>query len=244
MPMSVLFRSLQVEFSNPFLKPLRTHSSRRKSDFYLSAGIHTGVLLFLVLVGLIAGKETIPTGGGEFVSVEMIILDTGDSPAETVPEAIHDPVEEVPEEVVEVIENPIESETVEEEEVQEAEEVIPEQVEEVEEITPQQNTEFIGVGSEGEAGSGAPGPASYEGRVFSAIRRNFRTSVNPSQSYRIRFTVNLDGSHSHEVVRTSGDNGFDRAVTHALNSASIPPMPPGRTSPVNMQIEFFGPDSE
>jgi TonB family protein len=99
------------------------------------------------------------------------------------------------------------------------------------------------VGSEGEAGSGAPGPASYEGRVFSAIRRNFRTSVNPSQSYRISFTVNTDGTHTYEVIRTSGDSGFDRAVTHALNSASIPPIPPGRTSPVNLQIEFFGPES-
>ena len=68
--------------------------------------------------------------------------------------------------------------------------------------------------------------------------------MNPSQSYQISFTVNLDGSHSHEVLRTSGDSSFDRAVTHALNSASIPPVPPGRTSSVNLQIEFFGPDSQ
>ncbi|MCD4708154.1 MAG: TonB C-terminal domain-containing protein [Candidatus Sabulitectum sp.] len=231
-----------MESSNPFLKPQRSQGYHRKGDFYLSAGIHTGILLLLVLAGLIAGsRETIPMGGGDFVSVEMIVLDTGDSQTEVVPEVIHNPAEVVPEEVVEVIEEPVESEAVEVEEVQEAVEVIPEQVEE--EITPQQSTDFIGVGSEGEAGSGAPGPASYEGRVFSAIRRNFRTSVNPSQSYRIGFTVNLDGSHSYEVVRTSGDSGFDRAVTHALNSASIPPMPPGRTSPVNLQIEFFGPDS-
>jgi len=222
-----------VESSNPFLRLPRVKSSGKKSDIYLSAGIHTGILLLLVLVGLFArSTETIPMGGGEFVSVEMIILDTGDSP----------PVEEIQEEieVVEVIEDTVESEVV---EVQEVEEIIPEPVEEVQQETaPQQNTEFMGVGAEGEAGSGAPGPASYEGRVFSAIRRNFRTSVNPSQSYQISFTVKLDGSHSYEVVRTSGDNAFDRAVTHALNSASIPPIPPGRTSPVNMKIEFFGPD--
>ncbi len=129
-------------------------------------------------------------------------------------------------------------------EIVEIEEVTPAEITEVEEIAPIETTEFIGVGSEGEAGSGAPGPASYEGRVFSAIRRNFRTSVNPSQSYQISFTVNLDGSHSHEVLRTSGDSSFDRAVTHALNSASIPPVPPSRTSSVNLQIEFFGPDSQ
>ncbi|MCK5133379.1 MAG: TonB C-terminal domain-containing protein [Candidatus Sabulitectum sp.] len=233
-----------MESSNPFLKPPRSQHSHGKSDFYMSAGIHSGILLLLILVGLIAGsKETIPMGGGEYVSVEMIVLETGDSPAETVQEDITPATEEVQEEVIEVIEESVESE-IEVEEVQEAEDVVSEQVEEVqEETTSPQSTDFIGVGSEGEAGSGAPGPASYEGRVFSAIRRNFRTSVNPSQSYRISFTVNPDGSHFHEVVRTSGDNGFDRAVTHALNSASIPPIPPGRTSPVNLQIEFFGPDS-
>ena len=234
-----------MESSNPFLRLPRVKSSGKKSDIYLSAGIHTGILLLLVLVGLFArSTETIPMGGGEFVSVEMIILDTGDSPAEIIEdeEVIPDPVEEIQEEIeiVEVIENPLEAETV---EVQEVEEITPEQIEEVQEETaPTQNTEFLGVGSEGEAGSGAPGPASYEGRVFSAIRRNFRTSVNPSHSYQISFTVNLDGSHSYDVVRASGDSGFDRAVTHALNSASIPPIPPGRTSPVNMKIEFFGPD--
>ncbi len=232
-----------MESSNPFLKLPGVQSSGKRSDLYLSAGIHTGVLLLLVLVGLFTGSsETAPMGGGEFVSVEMIVLDTGDTPAEIVEEIIPDPVEEIQEEieVVEVIEDPVESEVV---EVQEVEEIIPEPVEEVQQETaPQQNTEFMGVGAEGEAGSGAPGPASYEGRVFSAIRRNFRTSVNPSQSYQISFTVKLDGSHSYEVVRTSGDNAFDRAVTHALNSASIPPIPPGRTSQVNLQIEFFGPD--
>ncbi|MCK5786779.1 MAG: TonB C-terminal domain-containing protein [Candidatus Sabulitectum sp.] len=231
-----------MESNNPFLKPPRSRGSHTKGDFYMSAGIHGSILLLLLLIGFIAGsRDVIPMGGGEFVSVEMIVLDTGDIPAEAefIPEEIPVEIEEVQEEITEVIEESVESEVVEVVEVQEETEAVEVQ----EEVTPQQSTEFIGVGSEGEAGSGAPGPASYEGRVFSAIRRNFRTSVNPTQSYRISFTVNLDGSHSHEILRTSGDNGFDRAVTHALNSASIPPIPPGRTSPVNMQIEFFGPES-
>ncbi len=242
--MSVLFRNQPVETSSPFVRPPSVKKVQSKKDFYLSAGIHLAVFIMLIAVGLIASnqKPDIPMGGGEFVSVEMIVLDTGDSPAETVTEPVEEVVEVVEvEEIVEVIEAPVEIEPV--EEVQPEEVVISEPVEEthVEEI-PVQSTEFISVGSAGEAGSGAPGPASYEGRVFSAIRRNFRTSVNPSQSYQISFTVNPDNSHTYSVVRESGDSGFDRAVTHALNSASIPPMPQGRTTPVNLQIEFFGPD--
>jgi len=240
--MWALSRSLQVQSNNPFAKPSGLRASSSRNDFYLSAGMHTAVFLVLVLAGLIVGgRETMPMGGGEFVSVEMIVLDTGENPVDEVPaqEDPVEPVEEVQEEVTEVVEElPVE----EEQPVQDETEV-PERTEEVQEETASATDNFMGVGSEGEAGSEAPGPASYEGRVFSAIRRNFRTSVNPSQSYRISFTVNTDGTHSYEVVRTSGDNGFDRAVTHALNSASIPPIPPGRTSPVNLQIEFFGPDS-
>ena len=225
--------------SNPFLKPARYPESSRRSEVFLSLGIHGGIFLLLTVFGLLlSNSEVVPAGGGEFVSVEMIVLDTGDIPSETIQEDIPQPVEEVQEEVIEVVQE----ETTEFEEVIEIEEVTPEEITEVEEVAPIETTEFIGVGSEGEAGSGAPGPASYEGRVFSAIRRNFRTSVNPSQSYQISFTVNLDGSHTFEILRTSGDSSFDRAVTHALNSASIPPVPPGRTSPVNLQIEFFGPD--
>jgi len=230
-----------LQSNNPFARPAGLHASSRRRDYYLSAGIHTGVFLVLVLAGLIAGsRETIPMGGGEFVSVEMVVLDTGENPVDEVPvqEETTELVEEVQEEITEVVEElPVEDEQPVQEETE-----VPEHTEQVQEETaPPASQEFMGVGSDGEAGSGAPGPASYEGRVFSAIRRNFRTSVDPSQSYRISFTVNTDGTHTYEVVRTSGDSGFDRAVTHALNSASIPPIPPGRTSPVNLQIEFFGP---
>ncbi len=234
-----------MQSTNPFVKLQAAHATRSKNDLYVSVGIHGGIFVLLILMGWIAGsRETVvPMGGGEFVSVEMIVLDTGDNPSEMVSEV----VEDVQEEVVEVVEE-IVSESVEEVvevEVEEVEVETTEPVEDVQtEVAPLESTEFIGVGSSGEAGSGSPGPASYEGRVFGAIRRNFRTSVIPAQSYQISFTVNPDGTHSHEVLRTSGDNGFDRAVTHALNSASIPPIPPGRTSPVNLRIEFFGPETE
>lgn len=229
---------------NPFGKSGYQETSLNRRDFLISAGIHGGILLFLVIAGVIFSKRsTIPTGGGEFVSVEMIVLDHVDSSAEAVEETV--PVEEIEEavEVEEVIEEQVEEvvETVEIEETTPVEE-IEEVQEEVQEEIPQ-TEEFIGVGAQGEAGSGAPGPASYEGRVFSAIRRNFRTSVTPSQSYRIEFTVNLDGSTSYSTIRNSGDAGFDRAVTHAINSANIPPVPPGRSEPVKLSIEFFGPDS-
>ena len=229
--------------NNPFHKAQQLLEPQNKKSFYFSLAVHSGILLTLILYGVLANRNnTIPTGGGEFVSVEMIVLDTGEAASETIPEEIQ-VVEEIPEEVIEVIDELPE-------EIEEIVEVIPEEVvndtpeetEVVEEVQETQSSDFIGVGSTGEAGTGAPGPASYEGRVFSAIRRNFRTSVNPNQSYRISFTVNLDGTHSFEVLRNSGDSSFDRAVTHALNSANIPPIPPGRTSPVNLDIEFFGPD--
>jgi len=233
-----------VQSSNPFAKPTGLRAPGSRNDFYLSAGMHIAVFLVLVLAGLIAGgREAVPMGGGEFVSVEMIVLDTGENPVDEVPvqQDTVDPVEEVEEEVTEVVEElPVEEELPVQEETE-----VPERIEEEvqEETVSAATDDFMGVGSEGEAGSGAPGPASYEGRVFSAIRRNFRTSINPAQSYRITFTVNTDGTHSYEVIRTSGDSGFDRAVTHALNSASIPPIPPERTSPANLQIEFFGPET-
>jgi len=173
----------------------------------------------------------------------MIILDESQSSAEAV--EVTNPVEEIEE-----VTNPIEEveeveelvETTEIEETNPVEEVVETQ-EDVQEEVPA-TEEFIGVGSQGEAGSGAPGPASYEGRVFSAIRRNFRTSVTPAQSFRIEFTVNLDGSTSYSTIRNSGDSSFDRAVTHAINSANIPPVPPGRSEAVQLSIEFFGPDSQ
>lgn len=232
--------------TNPFSKTQHCLETEHKRSFYFSLAVHSGILLTLILFGIIAGKNnTIPTGGGEFVSVEMIVLDTSEAPSDVVQDAVEE-IEVIQEEIVEVIEEPSD-------EVEEVVEVVieenPEEIEveevevEVEEVQESQTSDFISVGATGEAGTGAPGPASYEGRVFSAIRRNFRTSVNPEQSYQISFTVNLDGSHNFQILRTSGDSSFDRAVTHALNSANIPPIPPGRTSPVNLSIEFFGPDN-
>lgn len=217
-----------------------------RRDLVISAGIHGGIILLFLIAGLFfSGEKTIPMGGGEYVTVEMIVLEQGDIPVEQTEEAV-EPVEEVQEEIQEVIEeqvDPVEEQLEVQEEVQEAVDPVEEVQETVQEETPQ-TEDFIGIGSQGEAGSGAPGPASYEGRVFSAIRRNFRTSVNPQQSYRINYTVNLDGTTSYQVVRNSGDSSFDRAVTHAINSANIPPVPPGRTAPVQLSIEFFGPDAE
>jgi TonB family protein len=123
-------------------------------------------------------------------------------------------------------------------------EIEPAEVEPVEEThqTTEPAGQFVTVGSSGEAGAGAPGPASYEGRVFAAIRRNFVTSTDPPNTYRIHFTVNIDGTYRYEVVRQSGNPAFDRAVEHALETANIPPMPPGRTTPVRLSIEFLGPE--
>ncbi len=219
--------------NNPFQKTQQLLEPQHKKSFYFSLAVHSGILLTLIFFGVIASKSnTIPTGGGEFVSVEMIVLDTGEAPAETIPEEVIEVIDDSPEEIIEIVE------TIPEEVIEDT----PEETEVVEEVQESQTSDFIGVGSAGEAGTGAPGPASYEGRVFSAIRRDFRTSINPNQSYQISFTVNLDGTHSFETLRASGDSSFDRAVTHALNSANIPPIPPGRTSPVNLNIEFFGPD--
>ena len=237
-----------MESCNPFARSEQQPPGVQRRDMIISGAIHGGILLLLVLAGLFfRGENTIPMGGGEFVTVEMIVLDQGDTPSEAVEEAVEEtPVEETP--VEEVIEEPVEEIEEPVEEIDEPVEEVTEPVEEVEqpveEVEVASSQEFISVGSQGEAGSGAPGPASYEGRVFSAIRRNFRTSVNPPQSYRITYTVNLDGSTSYQVIRNSGDSGFDRAVTHALNSASIPPMPPGRTQPVQLSIEFLGPDTQ
>lgn len=230
-----------MESCNPFARSEQQPPGVQRRDMIISGAIHGGILLLLVLAGLFfRGENTIPMGGGEFVTVEMIVLDQGDTPSEAVEEAVEEtPVEETP--VEEVIEEPVEEI---EEPVEEVTEPVEEVEQPVEEVEVASSQEFISVGSQGEAGSGAPGPASYEGRVFSAIRRNFRTSVNPPQSYRITYTVNLDGSTSYQVIRNSGDSGFDRAVTHALNSASIPPMPPGRTQPVQLSIEFLGPDTQ
>ena len=101
---------------------------------------------------------------------------------------------------------------------------------------------FASVTGEGSAGAGAPGPGTYESRVFNAVRREYRTSVEPERSYRIILTVDPDGTTTIEVVRKSGTSAFDRAVENALTMAQIPPMPPGRSNPAVINIEFIGPE--
>ncbi len=199
-----------------------------------SAAVHV-ILIMLAL--LVSERKSIPMYlGGNAVTVEMVILAPPDA---IVSETL---VEETPvtiEETVEVVEA-VEETAVEENPVEETP-VTENPVEETA-VDPVQSPEFIAVGSEGEAGSGAPGPATYEARVFNAIRRNFRTSVQPGQSYRVRFVVNTDGTVDWETLRQSGEPAFDRAVEHAITMASIPPVPPGRVGSVVLNIEFFGPE--
>jgi TonB family protein len=218
----------------------------------MSFGVHAGVLVLVILAGMIlnSGPAPVIMGGGSMVSVEMVVLDSESNPGnpQTLPAEVETTQIEESVEMPELIQEMIEATEVEPVEIDPTEtqpsEIEPAEVEPVEET--QQASEpagqFVTVGSSGEAGAGAPGPASYEGRVFAAIRRNFVTSTDPPNTYRIHFTVNIDGTYRYEVVRQSGNPAFDRAVEHALETASIPPMPPGRTTPVRLSIEFLGPE--
>lgn len=217
--------------------------------------------MLLVVLGLITFSGTasvMPMGDGS-ISVSMISLDSGaqpslspdvrppeELPAETpleqpeeLPEEVVESPEEIPEEIPEL---PLETVEMNPEEI--PEEVTPEEHPEEnppgDEQTP--TSSYATLSGSGAAGSGMPGPGTYESRVFNAVRRGFRTSVQPDESYRIILTVLPDGSHSVETVRTSGVLAFDRAVENALALAQIPPMPPGRTSPAVIQIEFLGPE--
>lgn len=230
--------------------------SPRKMDYVLVGAGH--VLLLLIGAVTFSSSASTLTGGEDAMMVRMVSLS---SPSESfqeeisVPEEVQEEVsvpEEVQEEAVipeEVEENPEElteevtvpEETPEEipEEVQETPEETPE---EVQEETPENSGSFAAVNSQGEAGAGAPGPGTYESRVFNAVRRGYRTSVTPQQSYRVILTVHPDGSTDVQVVRRSGISAFDRAVENALATAQIPPMPPGRSSPAVINIEFLGPE--
>ena len=230
------------------LSPGGLFDDRVRRGLVLSAAAH-GVLIVLAL--LVSDRKTAPMFmGGSAVTVEMVSLAPSDGVSETAVEetaVAEEAVEEVVEVVEAVEENPVEETPVEENPVEETPiEENPVEENPVEEtpieVNPFDAAGFVSVGSEGEAGDGAPGPATYEGRVFNAIRRNFRTSVQPGQSFRMTYTVNLDGTVSWETVRQSGEPAFDRAVQHAISMASIPPVPPGRTSPVVLNIEFFGPE--
>lgn len=224
----------------------------RRSVLISLAG-HAGLILLLLVVQGFSG-ESMPLGGGDAVWVDVVTLSEPGStaPVETPPvddivpeDAVQEPVDTV------TPEDPEDQATVDDT----AETLVEEPVEDgvqdsvqdaVQEPVHQDDAStgppggYVSVDAEGEAGGGAPGPATYEGRVFSAIRRNFRTSSEPEQSYRIEVTVRPDGSFDVETLRTSGVDLFDRAVQHALAMAQIPPFPPGRTSPAVLRIEFLG----
>ncbi len=221
----------------------------RRSVLISLAG-HAGLILLLLVVQGFSG-ESMPLGGGDAVWVEVVTLSEPGSTArvetppvdDIVPEdAVQETVDTVtPEDLTTVddpVENPVE-EPVEDGGQDPVQDAVQEPVQQ-DDASSGPPGGYVSVDAQGEAGGGAPGPATYEGRVFSAIRRNFRTASEPEQSYRIEVTVRPDGSLDVETLRTSGVDLFDRAVQHALAMAQIPPFPPGRTSPAVLRIEFLG----
>lgn len=228
--------------------------SPRRLDYIIAGAGH----LLILVIGLITFSSSAQTlaGGDDAVMVRMVTAASAEeispaevtSPAEIQEEATHNLIpDEVPDEA-EIIEeliveerpdNPVE-ENPEEIDHQEIPEEIPE--ENPTEETPDVDESFASVSGEGSAGAGAPGPGTYESRVFNAVRREYRTSVEPDRSYRIILTIDPDGTANVEVIRKSGTSAFDRAVENALAMAQIPPMPPGRRNPAVINIEFIGPE--
>lgn len=221
---------------------------------------HAGVILLLLLVQGFSGRAD-PLGGGDAVMVSVVtvgepgpsIEQVDETPSEAVDPASEEVPPELQEDEVEAVDP---SDTA---PVEDATDVIPEDGNPVHVANPPEDqvqeqdgsqahqvetsgaaSGYIAVDAAGEPGGGAPGPATFEGRIFAAIRRNFRTSAVPDQSYRIEITVGPGGSMDVETLRTSGVDVFDRAVEHALAMAQIPPFPPGRTSPAVLRIEFLG----
>ncbi len=218
--------------------------SVRRLDYILAGAGH----LLILVVGLItfSGIAEAPAGGNEAMMVTMV---TAASASEVSPTEITGPPE-IQEEATQVsvpAEEHVEEEIIEEPDVVEHPE---NPVEENPEETPQEDPpeeipaeqSFASVSGAGSAGTGAPGPGTFESRVFNAVRRGYRTSVEPERSYRIILTVNPDGTTGIEVIRKSGTSAFDRAVENALAMAQIPPMPPGRNDPAVINIEFVGPE--
>lgn len=217
--------------------------SPRRIDYILAGAGH----LLILAVGLItfSSSAEAPAGGDEAMMVTMV---TAAYASEVSPAEITGPagIQEEPITVSVPAEEPIEEEIIEEPDVEEHPEnpveENPEEIEhqEIPEENPPEEQIFASVSGEGSAGTGAPGPGTFESRVFNAVRRGYRTSVEPERSYRIILTVNPDGTTSIEVIRKSGTSAFDRAVENALAMAQIPPMPPGRNSPAVINIEFIG----
>ncbi len=237
-----------MKFTDTQTQDTNSYSPRRLDYMLVGAG-H----LIILAIGLItfSSSAQTPTGGDDAIMVTMV---TAASAEDISPAEITVPVE-IPEEATGV-QVSIEEEVIEEPEIEEHPE---DPVEENPEVTPQEtpaeeNPEeiieethaveegFASVTGEGSAGSGAPGPGTYESRVFNAVRREYRTSVEPQRSYRIILTVDPDGTTTVEVIRKSGTSAFDRAVENALSMAQIPPMPPGRSNPAVINIEFIGPE--
>ncbi len=225
-----------------------------KLDFLVSAVVHVLVLI-LGIFAFSTGADLPLTGGDEAISVRMVTLKAGTEPEVSTDERDRLPEEAspsvLPEEIVRKDEPPAEPlrEPLPPEEREEVRRDVPDEPVEssdpVEadpvETEPPPADDFAAVGAAGDAGAGAPGPGTYEARVFNSVRREYRTSVTPVRSYRVVLTVFPDGETRVEVVRKSGTPAFDRAVEHALGSAKIPPMPPGRSAPAVINIEFFGP---
>ncbi len=219
--------------------------SPRRFDYILAGAGH----LIILVIGLItfSSSALAPTGGDDAVMVTMI---TAASAEEVSPAEITVPVE-IPEEAISIqvpLEVPLEEEVIEEPEIEEHPDNPVEEISEEipHEIPTEENPalveDFASLSGGGAAGAGAPGPGTYESRVFNAVRREYRTSVEPERSYRIILTVDTDGTTTVEVVRKSGTSAFDRAVENALRIAQIPPMPPGRSNPAVINIEFIGPE--
>ncbi|MCK4672264.1 MAG: TonB C-terminal domain-containing protein [Candidatus Aegiribacteria sp.] len=216
----------------------KSYFLRRRDVIFVIAG-H----VLILVVGLITSSSSVMAlpGGGDAIMVNMVTLTSNEMTSS--PPDIRNPAENPPEiaievSVPEVTENQIPDPV---EDVFE-EQPLDETHEESEAQDPVEASEFVSVSGEGAAGSGVPGPGTYESRVFNAVRRGYRTSVEPERSYRVILIVNPDGSSEIEVVRKSGTSAFDRAVESALSRAQIPPMPPGRNTPAIINIEFLGPE--
>lgn len=221
---------------------------RRRDVIFVIAG-H----VLILVVGLIASSSSVMAlpGGGDAIMVNMVTV-TSNEMTSSPPDIVH-PAENPAEVAIEVSVPEVTEEQI--IDPQETEDQASDQVEEVVEEQPQDEvheeseaqdsveaSEFVSVSGEGAAGSGAPGPGTYESRVFNSVRRGYRTSVEPERSYRVILIVNPDGTSEIEVVRKSGTSAFDRAVESALSRAQIPPMPPGRNTPAIINIEFLGPE--
>jgi len=242
-----------VKFTDTDKQESKRYSIRRL-DFILAGAGH----LLILVIGLIAFSSSAqtPSGGDDAIMVTMVTAASAEdvAPSEiTAPAEITAPVEVAEEAIQELVPAEIpEEEIIEELEVEEhPEDPVEEHPEEVDqqeipvELNPAEETfpveeGFASVTGEGSAGTGAPGPGTYESRVFNAVRREYRTSAEPEQSYRIIMTVEPDGTTSIEVIRKSGTSAFDRAVENALAMAQIPPMPPGRSNSAVINIEFIG----